>query len=80
MPTTFEAKTSDEWVDEWLALIWMFPRILAVGKKEQFNRRISIGDLLPNARPQHRDPHFAEPSNELPPLESFNSMTSGLGR
>ncbi|MFL5236035.1 MAG: acyltransferase [Rhizomicrobium sp.] len=33
-------------VDQWLALIREFLSILAVRKKEQFNRRVSIGDLL----------------------------------
>ena len=37
---------SEERVDEWLALIREFLRSLAVRKKRQFNRRVSIGDLL----------------------------------
>jgi acetyltransferase-like isoleucine patch superfamily enzyme len=46
MPTRFEGKMSEERVDEWLALIREFLRILAARKKQQFNRRVSIGDLL----------------------------------
>jgi acetyltransferase-like isoleucine patch superfamily enzyme len=46
MPSNFDPKMSEERVDEWLALIREFLRSLAVRKKRQFNRRVSIGDLL----------------------------------
>jgi hypothetical protein len=41
---------SEQRVDEWLALIREFLRILAARKKRQFNRRASIGDLLSERR------------------------------
>ncbi|MCA6107147.1 acyltransferase [Bradyrhizobium cenepequi] len=37
---------SEERADEWLGLIRRFLQILAVRKKLQFSRRVSIGDLL----------------------------------
>jgi acetyltransferase-like isoleucine patch superfamily enzyme len=46
MPSNFDPKMSEERVDEWLALIREFLLGLAVRKKRQFNRRVSIGDLL----------------------------------
>jgi acetyltransferase-like isoleucine patch superfamily enzyme len=46
MASNFDPKMSEERVDEWLALIREFLRSLAVRKKRQFNRRVSIGDLL----------------------------------
>lgn len=46
MPLSFDPKMSEERVDEWLALIREFLRILAVRKKQQFARRVSVGDLL----------------------------------
>jgi len=46
MPSNFYPKMSEERVDEWLAFIREFLQILAVRKKQQFNRRVSIGDLL----------------------------------
>lgn len=46
MPTLFEGKISQERVDEWLVLIREFMRILAARKRQQFNRRVSVGDLL----------------------------------
>lgn len=46
MQTHFEEKISQERVDEWLVLIRGFLRILAARKKQQFNRRVSVGDLL----------------------------------
>ncbi len=46
MPSSFDPKMSEEHVDEWLGLVREFLRILAVRKKQQFNRRVSIGDLL----------------------------------
>src|SRR3984893_19365604 len=46
MPSSFDPKMSEEHVDEWLGLVREFLRILAARKKQQFNRRVSIGDLL----------------------------------
>jgi acetyltransferase-like isoleucine patch superfamily enzyme len=46
MPLSFDPKMSEQGVDEWLALIREFLRILATRKKQQFNRRVSVGDLL----------------------------------
>jgi acetyltransferase-like isoleucine patch superfamily enzyme len=46
MPASLEAKISDARIDEWLALIREFLRILAARKRQQFSRRVSIGDLL----------------------------------
>jgi hypothetical protein len=46
MPSHFDPKISEEQVDDWLALIREFLRILAARKKRQFNRRVSVGDLL----------------------------------
>src|SRR5690348_5308285 len=46
MQTHFEEKISQERVDEGLVLIREFLRILAARKKQQFNRRVSVGDLL----------------------------------
>ncbi|WP_407180118.1 acyltransferase [Bradyrhizobium sp. STM 3562] len=37
---------SEQKVDEWLALAREFLRILALRKKDQFDRRVSVGDLL----------------------------------
>ncbi len=37
---------SEEQVDNWLAFARKFLRILAARKKQHFNRRVSIGDLL----------------------------------
>jgi len=37
---------SEQRVDEWLALIREFLSVLAVRKRQRFNRRVSIGDLL----------------------------------
>jgi acetyltransferase-like isoleucine patch superfamily enzyme len=37
---------SNKRVDEWLGLVRELLRILAARKKQQFNRRVSIGDLL----------------------------------
>jgi acetyltransferase-like isoleucine patch superfamily enzyme len=46
MPSSFDPNMSEERVDEWLGLVRGFLRNLAVRKKKQFNRRVSIGDLL----------------------------------
>jgi acetyltransferase-like isoleucine patch superfamily enzyme len=46
MKTRFDAKISEEQVDNWLALARKFFQILASRKRQQFNRRVSIGDLL----------------------------------
>jgi acetyltransferase-like isoleucine patch superfamily enzyme len=46
MPTNHNAKISGTQVDQWLALIREFLGILADRKKQEFNRRVSIGDLL----------------------------------
>jgi acetyltransferase-like isoleucine patch superfamily enzyme len=46
MPSSFDPKMSEKHVDEWLGLVREFLRILAARKKQQFNRRVSIGDLL----------------------------------
>jgi acetyltransferase-like isoleucine patch superfamily enzyme len=43
MPTK---KISEQQVDQWLELIRQFLQILTVRKKQLFNRRVSIGDLL----------------------------------
>jgi acetyltransferase-like isoleucine patch superfamily enzyme len=46
MPSRLDPKMSEEQVDEWLGLVREFLRILAARKKQQFNRRVSVGDLL----------------------------------
>lgn len=46
MPETFKARSSDEQVDEWLAVTREFLRILAARKRQEFNRKVSVGDLL----------------------------------
>jgi acetyltransferase-like isoleucine patch superfamily enzyme len=46
MKTGFDTQISEEQVDNWLAFARKFLRILAARKKQQFNRRVSIGDLL----------------------------------
>lgn len=46
MPAGFDPKMSEQRVDQWLALIREFLRILAARKKLQFDRRVSVGDLL----------------------------------
>jgi hypothetical protein len=46
MPSSFDPKMSEEHVDEWLGSVREFLRILATRKKQQFNRRVSVGDLL----------------------------------
>jgi acetyltransferase-like isoleucine patch superfamily enzyme len=46
MTLNLDPKISEEKADQWLALIREFLRILAVRKKQQFNRRLSVGDLI----------------------------------
>ena len=46
MKAQFDTQISEEQVDNWLALARKFFQILAARKKQQFNRRVSIGDLL----------------------------------
>jgi hypothetical protein len=46
MQLGFDPKMTEEHFDEWLALIRQFLRILAARKKRQFDRRVSVGDLL----------------------------------
>lgn len=41
-----DPRMSDDRVDQWLAFAREFLRALAVRKREQFDRRVSIGDLL----------------------------------
>lgn len=41
-----DPRTSDDHVDQWLAIAREFLRALAVRKREQFDRRVSVGDLL----------------------------------
>jgi acetyltransferase-like isoleucine patch superfamily enzyme len=46
MRSSFNHRMPEQRVDQWLALIREFLSILAARKKEQFNRRVSVGDLL----------------------------------
>jgi acetyltransferase-like isoleucine patch superfamily enzyme len=46
MPTNQNVRISETQADRWLALVREFLRMLAARKKQQFNRRVSIGDLL----------------------------------
>jgi acetyltransferase-like isoleucine patch superfamily enzyme len=46
MPSGLDRKISEQNVDEWLSLVRTFLAILGARKKQQFNRRVSIGDLL----------------------------------
>ncbi len=46
MSPDFNSGMSEQRVDEWLGLIRRFLQVLAARKKLQFNRRVSIGDLL----------------------------------
>jgi acetyltransferase-like isoleucine patch superfamily enzyme len=46
MALRFDHKMTEEQADEWLALCRRFFQILAARKKRQFNRRVSIADLL----------------------------------
>jgi acetyltransferase-like isoleucine patch superfamily enzyme len=46
MPLGLLPKMSEADVDEWLRVVREFLRILTVRKKQMFDRRVSIGDLL----------------------------------
>jgi acetyltransferase-like isoleucine patch superfamily enzyme len=46
MPLNVYPKISEQQVDEWLGVVREFLRILASRKKQQFDRRVSVGDLL----------------------------------
>jgi len=46
MDPRFDRRITEEQADEWLALIRGFFQLLAARKKRQFNRRVSIADLL----------------------------------
>jgi acetyltransferase-like isoleucine patch superfamily enzyme len=46
MHSNLDPKMSDHSVDQWLALARELLRALAVRKREQFGRRVSVGDLL----------------------------------
>jgi acetyltransferase-like isoleucine patch superfamily enzyme len=47
MPSTHHTKLPPiEQTDDWLKVIREFLRVLSTRKKQQFNRRVSIGDLL----------------------------------
>src|SRR3954468_13914901 len=41
-----DPKMSNHSVDHWLALVREFLRVLVARKREQFDRRVSVGDLL----------------------------------
>ena len=46
MSPDFNSGMTEQRVDEWLGLIRRFLQILAVRKRLQFSRRVSVGDLL----------------------------------
>jgi len=46
MALRFDHEVTEEQADEWLALCRGFFQLLAARKKRQFNRRVSIADLL----------------------------------
>ena len=46
MASRFDHQMTEEEADKWLALCRHFLQILAARKKRQFNRRVSIADLL----------------------------------
>jgi acetyltransferase-like isoleucine patch superfamily enzyme len=46
MDLKLDSSTSDKSMDRWLAFAREFLGVLAARKKEQFNRRVSVGDLL----------------------------------
>lgn len=46
MTESFDSQISEREADEWLAKVRGFLRVLTVRKKQQFDRRVSIGDLL----------------------------------
>ena len=60
MRSRYNQKMSEQRVDEWLALIREFLGILAVRKRQQFNRRVSIGDLLTERRDNAAAYEFGE--------------------
>jgi acetyltransferase-like isoleucine patch superfamily enzyme len=53
-------KISERQVDEWLDLVRDFLRILARRKKRQFDRRVSVGDLLTERADNAADYGFGE--------------------
>jgi acetyltransferase-like isoleucine patch superfamily enzyme len=60
MALSLDPRLSEERVDEWLALIRDFLRIVAARKKGQFNRRVSVGDLLTERTDNAADYGFGE--------------------
>lgn len=46
MKLDLKPKLTEEQVDQWLALAREFLRVLALRKRKQFDRRVSVGDLL----------------------------------
>ncbi|MBV9529545.1 MAG: acyltransferase [Bradyrhizobium sp.] len=46
MALSADPRISEEKVDQWLTLVREFLRILSLRKKQQFDRRVSVGDLL----------------------------------
>jgi acetyltransferase-like isoleucine patch superfamily enzyme len=46
MPTNHNVRISETQADQWLTLIRELLRMLAARKRQQFNRRVSIADLL----------------------------------
>ncbi len=46
MTQSFENNVSETETDAWLAGIRGYLRVLTVRKKQQFDRRVSVGDLL----------------------------------
>jgi UDP-3-O-[3-hydroxymyristoyl] glucosamine N-acyltransferase len=46
MPSSFNHRMSEQRVNEWLSLIREFLSVLASRKKQEFDRRVSVGDLL----------------------------------
>lgn len=46
MPSSFDPRPPIENIDDWLEKIRRLLGVLAARKKQQFNRRVSVGDLL----------------------------------
>jgi acetyltransferase-like isoleucine patch superfamily enzyme len=46
MPSNYDPQPAAENADDWLKLVRRFLAILAARKKQQFGRRVSVGDLL----------------------------------
>src|SRR6478609_9887040 len=46
MPSSVGGSTEEKEADEWLMRVKGYLRVLSKRKKQQFNRRVSIGDLL----------------------------------